>query len=271
MEKAIAAATINVVEKPNALNKAPKGVDNRIPKPELVKMVDEDTIREVPIDDYKEAALCLAQAFETDDVARYFIDVPDREHWTEQQKWDLHLEILEYVTYAHCLKGLVTAIGPNYGAVALWMAPGGVNDDMLTIFRSGLWRLRYKLSAEGRARFFNEFLPVLHDTKAEVLGERDPDAWYLVYLGTKVEARGRGYGRKLIEHITKVADKEGAPTYLESSNPANNAFYGRCGFEFKTRIELARGEPLEGGRRPGMNIMVREPKTEKALRAGSRR
>lgn len=78
-----------------------------------------DDIRVVTAAEYKEAALCLAEAFAQDDVARYFIDVPDRAHWTEQEKWDLHVEILEYVTYAHILKGLVTTVG-NFDAVALW-------------------------------------------------------------------------------------------------------------------------------------------------------
>lgn len=76
-------------------------------------------VRVVTAGEYKQAAACLAEAFAEDDVARYFVDVPDRTHWTEQEKWDLHVEILEYVTYAHILKGLVTTVG-NFEAVALW-------------------------------------------------------------------------------------------------------------------------------------------------------
>jgi hypothetical protein len=45
------------------------------------------------------------------------------------------------------------------------MPPGQNMDDLLTIFKSGMWRLFYKLSNEGRKRFFNEFFPLLHDTK----------------------------------------------------------------------------------------------------------
>jgi hypothetical protein len=76
-------------------------------------------VRVVRLDEYKQAAACLAEAFAEDDVARYFIDVPDRPRWTAQEKWDLHVEILEYVTYAHILKGLVTTVG-DFDAVALW-------------------------------------------------------------------------------------------------------------------------------------------------------
>lgn len=64
-----------------------------------------------------------------------------------------------------------------------------------------MWRLYWQLSAEGRRRFFSELMPLLHDTKLEVMGERDPDCYYLVYLGTKPSGRGRGYARKLIEHM----------------------------------------------------------------------
>jgi hypothetical protein len=76
-------------------------------------------MRVVTAAEYKQAAACLAEAFGEDDVVRYFIDVPDREHWTAEEKWALHVEILEYITYAHILKGLVTAVG-DFEAVALW-------------------------------------------------------------------------------------------------------------------------------------------------------
>ncbi|KAF2494256.1 hypothetical protein BU16DRAFT_464709 [Lophium mytilinum] len=205
-------------------------------------------------EEYKEAAACLAEAFAEDDVARYFIDVPDREHWSEADKWQLHVDILEYVTYAHCLKGLVTTVGEGYGAVALWMPPGKNMDDFMTILRSGMWRLNYKLSAEGKRRFFNEFLPLLHDTKHGVLGDRDDASWYLVYLGTRPSARGKGFARKLVEHVTKDADRDGLPCYLESSNPVNPAIYRKLGFEEKRRIHLQRAE-----KNVELDIMVREP------------
>ena len=70
--------------------------------------------------EYKAAALCLAEAFATDDVAQYFIETGDRTKWTAAKKWDLHVSILEYVVSAHCLRGLAMTIGPNYDSVALW-------------------------------------------------------------------------------------------------------------------------------------------------------
>lgn len=62
----------------------------------------------------------------------------------------------------------------------------------------------YMLSQEGRRRYFDELLPLLHRTKLEVMGSRDTDCYYLVYLGTKPKARGRGYARRLIEDMVRV-------------------------------------------------------------------
>jgi hypothetical protein len=80
-------------------------------------------------------------------------------------------------------------------------------EDWWTLLRSGMWRLYYKLSAEGRIRFYSEFLPLLHDTLNDVLGPRANDCYYLVYLGSKESARGKGYAQKLIEDMsTRVSN-----------------------------------------------------------------
>ena len=80
------------------------------------------------------------------------------------------------------------------------MTPGSGNmDGWWTTLRSGMWRLYYQLSAGGRRRYYDELMPLLHDTKLDVMGERDDDCYYLVYLGTKPSGQRRGYARKLIE------------------------------------------------------------------------
>lgn len=136
-------------------------------------------------------------------------------------------------------------------------------DDWLTIVRSGMWRLNYQLSAEGKARFFNEFLPLLHDTKHSVLRDRDDDSWYLVYIGTKAAARGKGLARKLVEHVSSMADAEKRACYLESSNDINPIIYGKLGFSIARQIYLQRDDhPIR------LDIMVREPRVqEKAEKA----
>lgn len=83
------------------------------------------------------------------------------------------------------------------------LPPGKDLDGWWTLLRSGLWRLNFQLSKEGKKRYYDEILPLLHDTKASVLGDRDHDAWYLVYLGTKPNSQGRGYARALLEDMIR--------------------------------------------------------------------
>ncbi|KAK5044777.1 hypothetical protein LTR84_010433 [Exophiala bonariae] len=204
--------------------------------------------------EYKEAAACLAEAFKSDHVVRYAIDTPDRLHLSEEERYALHTAGMEYVVYAHILQGLVLSVGENYDCVALWLPPGKNIDDWWTILRSGLWRMNYKLSAEGKIRFFEEFLPLLGRTKAEVLGERDSTSWYLNYIGTKPSARGKGYARKLIDYVGSLADEAGLPCYLESSHDINIIIYGKMGYELKKKIYLQRA-----AHELRLDVMVREP------------
>lgn len=83
------------------------------------------------------------------------------------------------------------------------MPPNKNMDDFCTMLWSGMFGLNWKLSKEGKKRFFDEFLPLLHDTKHRVLGRDDANSWYLVYIGTKPGSRGKGYAKSLIEYTTK--------------------------------------------------------------------
>ncbi|CZS89262.1 uncharacterized protein RAG0_00663 [Rhynchosporium agropyri] len=233
-------------------------------KKRSVTLFSDEEVRILGISEYEEAAKCLAEAFAVDEVARYFIDTDDMVTYSEEYKYNMHCDIMRYITAAHCYKGIVTTVGPDYDAVALWMPPGKNMDDLWTILRSGMWRLWYKLSSEGKKRFYDEFLPLLHDTKHNIMGDRDNDSYYLVYLGSKPSARGKGYARKLIEHMTVTADLEGRATYLESSAANNLSYYSKYGFQHITDIELKRGaDPIK------LHIMVREPQSMAESSKGS--
>lgn len=79
-----------------------------------------DGVRILQLHEWKQAAASLAESFRQDEVSRYFLDTPDRAHWSEEQKWELHVKIMEFITYAHLLKGRVVCAGPDYDCVALW-------------------------------------------------------------------------------------------------------------------------------------------------------
>ncbi|EXM25516.1 GNAT domain [Fusarium oxysporum f. sp. vasinfectum] len=214
----------------------------------------ETSVRFVNVNESAAAGSALAQAFATDAMSQYVLDGDDMADYSDEQKWKLHVDYMTYMVAAHCYKGMVTTIGSDYDAVALWLAPGQQMDDWWTSLRSGMWKLYYQLSAEGRRRYYDEMIPVLDQTKEEVMGERNQDCYYLVYIGTKPNAQGRGYAGKLIRDMVAKADAEQRPMYLESSTEHNNGYYAKFGFEVKCDVVF------EGGPEPiTMWIMVREP------------
>ncbi|KAA8916690.1 hypothetical protein TRICI_001148 [Trichomonascus ciferrii] len=208
------------------------------------------SVRKVEFHEYKRAAQCLAEAFTEDEVSKYFSWC---DGFSAEQAKELDLLIYESIVYSHLLNGLVLVAG-DFEGISCWMPPGKNMDDWWTILRSGAWKLNFKLGKEGKTRYFQEFLPLLHDTKAECMKERDDKSWYLVYVGCVPSARGKGYGKKLIQYVTDIADEEGLPCYLEATTPMNAGLYKKLGFELEKKIYLTRGEtPIP------LDIMIREP------------
>ncbi|RDA96097.1 hypothetical protein CP533_1717 [Ophiocordyceps camponoti-saundersi (nom. inval.)] len=165
------------------------------------------SVREVSMSERREASFSLAYAFATDPLSVYLLD--GDEDQTAEQKWTLHLRIMSCTFAAYHIRGIVTTIGPDYDAIALWTPPGKFMDDWWTTFRSGTWRLAYQLPAEARKRLFDELFPALHDTREKTMGARNNDTYYLGYIATKPSARGRGYASKLIRAMTQKARADG--------------------------------------------------------------
>jgi GNAT superfamily N-acetyltransferase len=113
-------------------------------------------------------------------------------------------------------------ISGDYAAASVWIPPQGV-----------------ELTEEEEARAEPLLRELIGDRGAEVfeLTERfdashpdGPPHYYLSLLGIDPAHRGEGLGMGLLAENLKRTDAEGYPTYLESSNPANNVRYGRLGY-----------------------------------------
>ncbi|QNG18438.1 GNAT family N-acetyltransferase [Rhodococcus triatomae] len=81
----------------------------------------------------------------------------------------------------------------------------------------------------------------------------DP-VWYLATVGVAPTSQGRGLGRAVLEPELAAAEDHGRAAYLETSSPANVAFYERLGFEVTGSVSL----PDDG---PKVWAMVRRPRT----------
>lgn len=86
----------------------------------------------------------------------------------------------------------------------------------------------------------------------EQLDEAHPQqpCFYLTLLGVREDQRGNGLGMGLLAESLAHIDALGAPAYLESSNPVNNARYESVGFIPRDEITIATGHVVTTMWRP---------------------
>ena len=77
--------------------------------------------------------------------------------------------------------------------------------------------------------------------------------WYLFALGTRPEARGKGYASAVISAVTTRCDKTQTPAYLENSNPLNTPLYEKHGFKVTKTLYM-------GENKVPVALMWRDPK-----------
>jgi GNAT superfamily N-acetyltransferase len=93
-------------------------------------------------------------------------------------------------------------------------------------------------------------------TAADVMEKHHPETphYYLFAVGVRKAAQGRGLGGAILREGLLKADAEGAPAYLENSNPKNTPLYERLGFRPLAPLPLpAEAPPLLAMLRPARN------------------
>lgn len=84
----------------------------------------------------------------------------------------------------------------------------------------------------------------LHYEKAHAQVASDfGDYYYLSFIGTAPEARGKGYGSLLLRCITERADREGRWCLLEATSQRSQALYARHGFETYEAYRVSKAAP----------------------------
>ncbi|MGI9125344.1 MAG: GNAT family N-acetyltransferase [Mycobacterium sp.] len=120
------------------------------------------------------------------------------------------------------------------GAAALWDPPGHwaqTTREQITMLPAVIRAFRGRL---GAARALAEEMKANHPEEPH---------WYLAIIGSDPRVRGAGFGNALLRSRLDRCDDEGAPAYLESSNPDNIAYYHRFGFEVTGEIVAPGGGP----------------------------
>ena len=187
---------------------------------------------------YPEAVACLTAAFQEDPVLSYLFEDE------EQRPLMLAAFFANRLASRNETDRLLVPSGSDArNAAALWEAPekDSENDSSFNaVVAAGI-----SLLGQG---WISDRLANLR-----VLGEAKPKDrhWYLSFVGTRPESRGKGLASTLIESITNICDQEKIPAYLESSNPDNVSLYESHGFRVTGEAVIKDG--------PKVPLMWRDP------------
>lgn len=108
-------------------------------------------------------------------------------------------------------------------AVALWIPPGGyeMTDEQEAALRGVVTDNLDSAAQDAMYALWDRFDTNHPDT--------EPHA-YLNLLATHPDHRGHGVAQQMVRDTLADLDRQGIPSYLESTNPANDHRYERLGF-----------------------------------------
>lgn len=169
--------------------------------------------------DIGRAAAVLADAFREDPVwSRAF------EQETGSSRWLAAFE----VPVRYCFRyGDVYATTPNLEGVAAWLP--GERADMTPgrMILSGAIICGLRMGAAAGRRLEPVFRPLQADRKRNMRGMTYT---YLQVIGVAPQARGRGWGGKLLRALIRQSEQLGRDIYLETETEPNVRMYERFGF-----------------------------------------
>jgi ribosomal protein S18 acetylase RimI-like enzyme len=182
-------------------------------------------------DEAAQVAQVLADAFGDDPVGRWISPDPEFPRWC----WPLLVPLM-------ATSGELYLAADGLGA-AIWIRPGVKLDIKLGL--GVLWAYWRRFGLGSILRFFRLMVPM------EKHHPKDPH-YYLLAVGVRPEAKGRGIGSALLEHVLRTCDSQKVGAYIENSNRLNLSFYQRHGFEVRRELTVGRNGPT-------LWLMYRDP------------
>jgi ribosomal protein S18 acetylase RimI-like enzyme len=186
------------------------------------------TVRLATEADSNSMCASLAQAFE-DDPVMVFLFPREAGRVEKLRRFFLLLSRVQHFPHGGCY-----TTEDQVGA-ALWDPPGKWKMPTTSILRAG----PSLISILG-ARVVTGLRAL---GEIEKLHPPQPH-WYLAVLGTAPDHQGKGIGSALLAPVLDRCDREGLPSYLESSKESNVPFYRRHGYEVTREIRLPGGPPV---------------------------
>jgi GNAT superfamily N-acetyltransferase len=169
----------------------------------------------------------LSRGFQDDPVWQYLVTDDDRRRQ--------HLAAVFAALLRRSAAAGNTWTTAGLEGVAVWAAPDRWRTPWWDIARNVPVLVR-GFGATGVGRALSALSTIERDHPEE-------PHWYLEFVATEPNRRGRGVGGALLRPVLDRCDSEGTCAYLESSKEANLAFYARHGFEVTEQFDIAPDGP----------------------------
>jgi len=177
-----------------------------------------------------------ATAFRSDPAITYILgSLPSREA--------RHAYLSEYftrLTTAAALNAAFFSEAASFASVAITLPPGKSVDNPWTLIQAGLFQVLWKLGFTGCWRMLREFEPATKRVRTAVLGVGL--FYYLFFVATREDARGKGLSSALIREVQERARGEGLPVWLEATTEHSARVYAKLGFERVGTVALGEGK-----------------------------
>jgi GNAT superfamily N-acetyltransferase len=166
-------------------------------------------------DDVERVAATLALAFRDDPVWGAALARPDGSTAHHAAYWRHYVE--------GSLRYSAVYITEDASAISVWVPPGGT--ELSDVQEAALEQLIETSLEPAAARAMFALWQ-----RFESSHPRDEPHAYLGLLATHPNHRGQGIGQGILAECLARLDADGVPSYLESTNPANDHRYVRAGF-----------------------------------------
>jgi GNAT superfamily N-acetyltransferase len=176
------------------------------------------------------ATIAMARAFSPDPMFTWIFPDPEQRARSLRRTLRVPLEFgRRYGRVTHSHDGM---------AVAIWLPPG-LTMTVGRMVRSGFLAAPFQVGFRPFARFMGalEIMERIHKKHVP-----EPH-WCLAIVAVDPELQGRGLGSALVKEGLMQADQVNSPSYLETSDTRNLAFYERQGFVVVETATLGDGGP----------------------------
>jgi ribosomal protein S18 acetylase RimI-like enzyme len=171
--------------------------------------------------------------------ARSFFDYPMiTYYWPDPERRARYLEWYWGCAIEYGLRyGQVDAT-PDVAGAVLWLPPGRTDVTTWRYIRAGFLPLPVRMGIRQfltRTMKSDDLVHQVHQVHQEIMPERH---WYLWAIAVDPDRQGQGIGTLLVRPGLARADAERLPSYGETHDERNMAFYTKLGFELVRTVQV---------------------------------